>query len=129
MTAAIGHLNLRDMNDADVYLNDEIVASLTRLPGDEIRFDYNARSKTPGLSVRDRSVSWSLLINGNYPLSSRRKAFGDQRLPMTCSLPSRTPAGKTRWHCPFTGGLIGWIEATSSKPLHGWGFANARPPG
>jgi serine/threonine-protein kinase HipA len=70
MTAAIGHLNLRDINDADVYLNDEIVASLTRLPGDEIRFDYNARSKTPGLSVRDRSVSWSLLINGNYPLTT-----------------------------------------------------------
>lgn len=70
MTAAISDLDLRDIAEADVYLNDEIVASLTRLPGDEIRFEYNSNSGTPGLSVRDRSVSWSLLVDGDYPLTT-----------------------------------------------------------
>jgi HipA-like protein len=70
MTTTIAGPDLRDVNDADVYLNDEIVASLTRLPGDEVRFAYNSKSQTPGLSARDRSVSWSLLINGNYPLTT-----------------------------------------------------------
>ncbi len=70
MTTTIAGPDLRDVNDADVYLNDEIVASLTRLPGDEIRFAYNSEAQTPGLSARDRSVSWSLLINGNYPLTT-----------------------------------------------------------
>jgi hypothetical protein len=71
MTITNARLDLRDVNDADVYLNDELVASLTRLPGDEIRFACNSNSQTPGLSARDRSVSWSLLINGNYPLTTQ----------------------------------------------------------
>jgi serine/threonine-protein kinase HipA len=70
MTVTIDGLDLRDVNDADVYLDDDVVASLTRSPRDEIRFDYNSSSQTSGLSLRDRSVSWSLLINGNYPLTT-----------------------------------------------------------
>lgn len=70
MTVTVGDLDLRDVNDADVYLDDEVVANLARMPGDEIRFAYNSGSPTHGVSVRDRSVSWSLLVNGNYPLTT-----------------------------------------------------------
>ena len=40
-------LDLRTVNDADVYLNDEPVASLDRLPKDEIGFSYRDPSLKP----------------------------------------------------------------------------------
>src|SRR5882672_8448693 len=61
-------LDLRTVNDADVYLNEELVASLDRLPKDEIGFSYKDPSLKSGESVRDRSVSWSLPITADYPV-------------------------------------------------------------
>jgi serine/threonine-protein kinase HipA len=68
MTVAPDGLDLRTVDAADVYLDDEVVASLHRLPRDEIRFDYRDTSRKAGESVRDRSVSWSLLITAKYPV-------------------------------------------------------------
>jgi serine/threonine-protein kinase HipA len=68
MTSASGGRDLRTINDADVYLGDDVVASLSRLPGDEISFNYHALSLDPGQTVRDRSVSWSLPITAEYPV-------------------------------------------------------------
>jgi serine/threonine-protein kinase HipA len=59
-------LSLREITDADVYLDDNIVASLTRLPGDAISFTYH--SSTPDWNGREGSVSWSLPIDADYPL-------------------------------------------------------------
>ena len=70
MTAAVHGHDLRDVSGADVYLNDEVVAKLNRLPGDEIRFAYDTLTPLAGESIRDRSVSWSLLVNGEYPLTT-----------------------------------------------------------
>jgi serine/threonine-protein kinase HipA len=70
MTISPDGLDLRTLNAADVYLNDEVVASLHRLPGDEIRFSYRDTSLGAGESVRDRSVSWSLLITDEYPVTT-----------------------------------------------------------
>jgi len=70
MTAAVHGHDLRDVSGADVYLDDEVVARLNRLPGDEIRFAYDALTPLAGESIRDRSVSWSLLVNGEYPLTT-----------------------------------------------------------
>ncbi|ORA82039.1 type II toxin-antitoxin system HipA family toxin [Mycobacterium malmoense] len=64
-------LDLREVDDADVYLDDKIVATLTRLPGDEIRFDYHDLGPPPeptSLAIRTRSVSWSLPVDAQYPL-------------------------------------------------------------
>ena len=65
MTAADA-ADLRAITEADVYLGDEIVASLSRTPNDDILFDYTAAG-ADGRSVRDRSVSWSLLVTATYP--------------------------------------------------------------
>ena len=65
MTAADA-ADLRAITEADVYLGDEIVASLSRTPGEDILFDYTAAG-ADGRSVRDRSVSWSLLVTATYP--------------------------------------------------------------
>jgi len=70
MTAAVHGHDLRDVSGADVYLDDEVVARLNRLPGDEIRFAYDTLTPLAGESIRDRSVSWSLLVNGEYPLTT-----------------------------------------------------------
>lgn len=67
MTASLRSRDLREVTAADVYLNDDLVASLTRDPADVIRFDYTASIPERGLSVRDSSVSWSLLISAEYP--------------------------------------------------------------
>ena len=47
-------LDLRDVTAADVYLDDDLVATLTRDPADVIRFDYQASIPRQGLSVRDQ---------------------------------------------------------------------------
>ena len=51
MTAADA-ADLRAITEADVYLGDEIVASLSRTPGEDILFDYTAAG-ADGRSVRD----------------------------------------------------------------------------
>jgi serine/threonine-protein kinase HipA len=63
MTIGSVGLDLRTVGDADVYLDDNLVANLRRLPGDEIGFRYRTSSREPGRSVRDRSVSWSLPVD------------------------------------------------------------------
>jgi serine/threonine-protein kinase HipA len=65
---AIDALALREIGDAGVYLDDNVVATLTRLPGDEISFRYHNSSPSPGSSVREQSVSWSLPVDAGYPL-------------------------------------------------------------
>ncbi|MCV7377499.1 protein kinase [Mycobacterium alsense] len=64
--------DLREVGEADVYLADAIVANLVRLPGDEIRFEYRdpkpVAPKLTALTIRTRSVSWSLPLDGDYPL-------------------------------------------------------------
>jgi serine/threonine-protein kinase HipA len=70
MTITPDGLDLRTVDVADVYLNAEVVASLHRLQRDEIRFSYRDTSLKPGESVRDRSVSWSLLITAGYPVTT-----------------------------------------------------------
>ena len=60
MTVFPEPLDLREVTDADVYLDDDLVATLNRVPGDQIRFRYNAWTLETGRSVRDRLVSWSL---------------------------------------------------------------------
>jgi serine/threonine-protein kinase HipA len=70
MTSNPGDHELRTVNDADVYLDDDAVASLHRSSGDEISFSYHTPSQQPGQSVRDRSVSWSLPVTAEYPLTT-----------------------------------------------------------
>lgn len=58
---------LTDIDNADVYIDDVQVATLTRQTNDTIEFDYSTLSST-GSSIRSHSVSWSLLANGHYPV-------------------------------------------------------------
>ena len=58
---------LTDIDNADVYIDDVQVATLTRQTNDTIEFDYSTLSST-GASIRSHSVSWSLLANGHYPV-------------------------------------------------------------
>jgi hypothetical protein len=90
MTIAPDGLELRTVNDADIYLNDEVVASRTRLKRDEIGFSYADPSLTPGESVRDRSVSWSLPITADYPstVSSERSSRAATPSTQGASCPS-----------------------------------------
>jgi serine/threonine-protein kinase HipA len=61
-------LDLRQITEADVYLDDDLVAHLVRGQRDAIRFDYVSAQHPATASVRDRSVSWSLLRTGRYPV-------------------------------------------------------------
>lgn len=70
MTVTVNGVDLREIGGADVYLDDELAASLDRLPGDETRFAYNSLTQERAGSIRDRSVSWSLLVNGDYPVTT-----------------------------------------------------------
>ncbi|WP_343572115.1 type II toxin-antitoxin system HipA family toxin [Mycobacterium sp.] len=61
-------LDLRESTEADVYIDNEIAARLTRDSGDRITFDYLADQDRPRHGrIRDRSISWSLLRSGEYP--------------------------------------------------------------
>src|SRR4051794_41792188 len=98
MTISPDGLDLRTLNAADVYLDDEIVASLQRMPGDEIRFSYRDTSLNAGDTVRDRSVSWSLLITDEYPATTTGGAvpsFFPGPLPGSGRLGVITPSPKT----------------------------------
>lgn len=66
MTDQIG-LDLREVTKADVYIGEVLAAHLTRERGDAVSFDYVAEEPSEG-RVRDRSVSWSLLRSGEYPV-------------------------------------------------------------
>jgi serine/threonine-protein kinase HipA len=69
MTAEIDALDLREVTAADVYLGDEVVARLERTThNDDVSFAYAGLPTDAGASVRDRSVSWSLLVTGDYPV-------------------------------------------------------------
>lgn len=60
-------LDLREVAQADVYIGEVLAAHLTRERGDAVSFDYAAEEPGEG-RVRDRSVSWSLLRSGEYPV-------------------------------------------------------------
>lgn len=60
--------DLRDIGDSDVYIDDKLAAHLTRERGDTIRFDYVDDHPATTGSIRDRSVSWSLLRSREYPV-------------------------------------------------------------
>lgn len=60
--------DLRDVAKADVYIDEDLVARLTRESSDTISFDYTADQSATGSSIRERSVSWSLLRTGDYPV-------------------------------------------------------------
>lgn len=59
--------DLRQITDADVYIDDALSGSLVRRSQDSVAFDYVPAEPTANTSVRDRSVSWSLLRTGEYP--------------------------------------------------------------
>lgn len=63
-----GAADLREIANADVYIGDQLAAHLTRMQGDQISFDYHADSHPTVGRVRERSVAWSLLRTGNYPI-------------------------------------------------------------
>ncbi|OMC53186.1 protein kinase [Mycobacterium sp. IS-836] len=66
--------DLREVTEADVYLDDKIVANLARVPGDKIQFNYHDLGPGPPhpapLTIRTRSVSWSLPVDAGYPLTT-----------------------------------------------------------
>jgi len=62
--------DLRQVEQADVYLDDELVGALTRGAADSISFDYLPAEDTPQTPVRDRSVAWSLLRSAPYPVET-----------------------------------------------------------
>ena len=62
--------DLRQVERADVYLEDELVGSLERGPADTISFDDLPAQDTPQTPVRDRSVAWSLLRSAPFPVET-----------------------------------------------------------
>src|SRR5260370_8245315 len=56
------------MAKGDVYIGDGLAAHLVRGHGDTISFDYIAGQRPTQARTRDRSVSWSLLRSGEYPV-------------------------------------------------------------
>ena len=62
--------DLRDVTDADVYIEDELTAHLTRKDGDTVRFNYVADGPLINGSIRDQSVAWTLLRSRDYPVST-----------------------------------------------------------
>ena len=71
--------DLREVTEADVYVEDEAVASLSRVR-DDVVFNYTSRSTANGGPVRERSVAWSLLVTGAYPPHNDRR----RRSPVFC---------------------------------------------
>jgi serine/threonine-protein kinase HipA len=64
---AVEQPDLRAITDADVYIDDALSGRLTRQSHDSTTFDYLPAEPTADSSVRDRSVSWSLLRTDTYP--------------------------------------------------------------
>lgn len=63
-------LDLRDVDEADVYVGDTLAAQLVRQRGDKISFDYLDDRHPRERRVRDRSVSWTLMRSGDYPVTT-----------------------------------------------------------
>jgi serine/threonine-protein kinase HipA len=63
-------LDLRDIGEADVYIGDQLAAHLVRQRGDSVSFEYVGEAHPTDRRVRDRSVSWSLLRSGEYPVTT-----------------------------------------------------------
>jgi serine/threonine-protein kinase HipA len=61
-------LELREVAEADVYLGDDLVGHLARGPRDTVSFEYLPDRDPSDATVRGRSVSWSLLRTGQYPV-------------------------------------------------------------
>lgn len=61
-------LDLREVDRADVYLDDEPVAMLSRTAGDSITFEYTSSPPSATSSVRSVSVSWSLPVSDRAPV-------------------------------------------------------------
>jgi serine/threonine-protein kinase HipA len=61
-------LDLRSIAEADVYVGDRLAAHLRRETGDTISFNYIVDERRVAGRIRDRSVSWSLLRSGEYPV-------------------------------------------------------------
>jgi serine/threonine-protein kinase HipA len=61
-------IDLRDIAEANVYIGDDLAAHLVRGHGDTISFNYTAGQRPTQARIRDRSVSWSLLRSGEYPV-------------------------------------------------------------
>jgi serine/threonine-protein kinase HipA len=61
-------LDLREITEADVYIDDDLAAHLTRERGDKVSFAYAINQHPTEGRVRERSVSWSLLRSGEYPI-------------------------------------------------------------
>jgi len=62
--------DLRQVERADVYLEDELVGSLERGADDTISFDYLPAEDPLQTPVRDRSVAWSLLRSASFPVEA-----------------------------------------------------------
>jgi serine/threonine-protein kinase HipA len=63
-------LDLRGVTEADVYIGEDLAAHLVRERSDAISFDYTADQRPTASGVREKSVSWSLLRSGEYPVVS-----------------------------------------------------------
>ncbi len=63
-----GRLDLRHIGEADVYIGEDLAAHLVRERGDAISFNYLADQRPTDDRIRDRSVSWSLRLSGEYPV-------------------------------------------------------------
>ncbi|MCV7091097.1 type II toxin-antitoxin system HipA family toxin [Mycobacterium interjectum] len=61
-------LDLRNVAEADVYIDEGLAAHLIRERGDTTSFSYVPDQNSSGARVRDRSVSWSLLRSAEYPV-------------------------------------------------------------
>jgi hypothetical protein len=83
--------DLRQVERADVYLEDELVGSLERGAADTISFDYLAAEDTLQTPVRDRSVAWSLLRSASFRWK-RQVALFPPSSPASC------PRG-SGWEC------------------------------
>lgn len=66
--SAPDRIDLREITDADVYLGENLVARLTRGHRDTVSFDYLPEQPPIAARLRDRSVSWTLLRTGHYPV-------------------------------------------------------------
>jgi serine/threonine-protein kinase HipA len=63
-----GLLDLRNIPEADVYIGEDLAAHLIRGPGDTISFNYIDGQSPTQARIRERSVAWSLLRSGKYPV-------------------------------------------------------------
>jgi serine/threonine-protein kinase HipA len=63
-------LDLREVTEADVYIDDDLAARLTRERADKVSFAYIINQDPVEGRVRERSVAWSLLRSGEYPIVS-----------------------------------------------------------